>query len=439
MAAQFLLSISILVGLHELGHLLAAKMFGMRVEKYSIGFPPKIFGIKWGETEYSLGAIPLGGFVKISGMIDESLDTEKLKAIPESWEFRAKPAWQRLIVMMGGIFVNVLLGIFIFIMMTFFLGETYISKTEMNKYGVVAYEYGEKLGFETGDKILKINGKDFEKFADVTSFDVLLGDNSYYTIDRDGQVKDLSVPSDFIETLSDKEAIQNFIRPRSKMVISQISKGKGAEAAGFQEGDVLKSINGQEIVFVDRVATVMLDTLRKYKGDYVTAVLQRDNQEISTKVEVNEEAQLGFAYGADINLSTTDYGLLASIPHGTEKAFGFLIGNIKAIGKMFSGDIDPRKSLQGPIGIAGIFGNVWDWERFWHLTGVLSMILAFMNFLPIPALDGGHVAFLSYEIISGRKPGDKFLENAQKVGMVILLALMVFVIGNDIINLPFFN
>ena len=435
MAAQFLLSISILVGLHELGHLLAAKAFGMRVEKYSIGFPPKIFGVKWGETEYSLGAIPLGGFVKISGMIDESLDTEKLKAEPEPWEFRAKPAWQRLIVMMGGIIVNVILGIFIFIMMTFILGETYVSKDEMNKHGIVAYEYGEMLGFQTGDKIIKINGADFERFSDVISMDVLLGSNSNYTIDRNGSIEQIKVPSDLIETLSDKQAIQKFIQPRAEMVIEGIAKGSGAEAAGIQDGDKLMSVNGEEIIYMERVSTVMYEILSENKGGMVDVVLLRDGQEVKTSVEVNDKAQLGFSYRPDIEFSTAEFGFLASIPHGTDKAFGFLIGNIKAIGKMFSGDIDPRKSLQGPIGIAGIFGNVWDWERFWHLTGVLSMILAFMNFLPIPALDGGHVAFLSYEMISGRKPGDKFLENAQKVGMVILLALMVFVIGNDVIKL----
>ena len=286
-----------------MGHLVAAKVFGMRVEKYSIGFPPKIFGVTWGETEYSIGAIPLGGFVKISGMIDESLDTEKMKAEPEPWEFRSKPAWQRLIVMMGGIIVNVILGIFIFIMMTFFLGETFISKDEMNKHGVVAYEYGEQLGFQTGDKIMKVNGQDFERFSDVTSIDVLLGENSYYTIDRGGEIVEIKVPGDFIETLSDKEALQNFILPRSKFTVGLVEKGMGADLAGFQEGDQLTAINGKEIYYYHEIWTYMKDTLQSHKGENVQVQMVRDGQTLTKDVLVSDDGRLGYQPVRDTEFS----------------------------------------------------------------------------------------------------------------------------------------
>lgn len=437
MTAQLILGLSILVGLHELGHLLAAKYFGMRVEQFSIGFPPKIFGIKYGETEYSIGAIPLGGYVKITGMVDESLDTDRLNEEPQPYEFRSKPAWQRLIVMMGGIIVNVILGIIIFIALTFSYGDDYIPMEEVNKYGIVAYELGEEIGLKTGDKIVAVNGVKVEKFEDAISSEVMMGDNSYYTVERNGESIDIPIPPGFIEKLSNKEAAGNFILPAMPFEVGKVSKGTGAEEGGLKAGDRIVSVEGQEIAFFHQLKPV----LEKYKGETVSVVVQRASGEpevsvaVDTKLEIpiNDEAEMGFFPKTLIASEKIDYSFGESVTEGTATAFELTILNIKGIGKVFSGEVS-TKSLKGPMGIAQIFGGTWDWYRFWFLTGMLSMWLAFLNFLPIPALDGGHVAFLSYEIISGRKPSDKFLETAQKIGMVILLALMVFVIFNDVFN-----
>ncbi|MDF9796787.1 regulator of sigma E protease [Catalinimonas alkaloidigena] len=442
MAAQLLLGLSILVGLHELGHLVAAKVFGMRVEQYYIGFPPKIFGFRYGETEYNLGAIPLGGFVKISGMVDESLDTEKLSEEPKEWEFRAKPAWQRLIVMMGGIIVNVITGIVIFILITYQYGESYVPKEEILEHGIVAYALGKEIGLETGDKIVKVNGQDYKGFPDLVGADVLLGDSSYYTVERNGQTVDIYIPGDFIDKLSDKESATNFIDYRFPYQVTKVEKDSNADKAGLQAGDKIINVNGQSITYFDELQSALLQNA----GQEVSlTVMRNDNpdqaQEASVPVtlnaEVNENGTLGFYTERLVDLAMTDYTLAEAIPKGTTEAFEVVWINIKALGKIFSGEVSASKSLSGPIGIAQIFGGTWDWYRFWRITGLLSMVLAFMNFLPIPALDGGHVTFLTYEIISGRKPSDKFLEGAQKVGMVLLLSLMTFAIFNDIFKVIF--
>lgn len=428
MTVQLLLGLSILVGVHEWGHLAAAKAFGMRVEKYSIGFPPKIWGKKFGETEYSIGAIPLGGFVKISGMIDESLDTESLSEEPEPWEFRAKPAWQRLIVMLGGIIVNVITGIIVFIALTYSQGETYLSKEELNKHGIVAYELGEKIGFQTGDKVVNINGQDYNRFRDLISPDVLLGDNGYYTVLRDGKEVRIDIPNNFLDDFSEGREATPFIFSRAPFEIGRFREGSNAIQGGLQLKDQIRSIDGQEVKYYDEVG----DLVTPHKNGKVKMVVDRDGQILNLELLVDEEGKLGFYPNYLLDYSKTEFSFGESISRGTTRAFNVVWVNIKAFKKIFSGDISPRKSLSGPIGIAGLFGGDWDWVNFWNITGLLSMVLAFMNLLPIPALDGGHVMFLTWEMVTGRKPSDKFLENAQKVGMVLILGLMVFVIFNDI-------
>jgi regulator of sigma E protease len=431
MAAQMILGLSILVGLHELGHMLAAKAFGMRVEQYSIGFPPRIFKYKWGETVYSIGAIPLGGYVKISGMIDESLDVKTMAEEPKPWEFRAKPAWQRLIVMMGGILVNVLTGIVIFIIIVFSYGESEISREELNKYGIVAYELAEELGLKTGDKIIKINGEDFNYFSEIRDANVLLDDNAFYTVDRDGEILDIPIPANFLEILSSKKNRDlGFIDPVQTFSVGKLEKGKGAEKGGVMVGDRIIAINGQPVKFYHELREILVEL----KSQVVKMEVERNEQNLTLDVEISEKGMAGIAIKSDIQLITIDYTFLESIPKGTKEAFSVVFINIKAFGKIFSGDLNFRESVSGPIGIARIFGATWDWFRFWSLVGLLSMILAFMNFLPIPALDGGHVMFLVFEIVSGHKPSDKFMEVAQKIGMVLLLGLMVFIIFNDIIK-----
>lgn len=437
MAAQLLLGLSILVGLHELGHLLTAKMFGMRVEQYYIGFPPKIIGFRYGETEYNLGAIPLGGFVKITGMIDESLDTKSLNEEPKPYEFRSKPAWQRLIVMMGGIIVNVVTGIIIFILLTYKFGDTYIPRDEVLENGIVAYDLGQEIGLQTGDKILKVNGNEYVKFSDLTSANVLLADDASYTVDRNGQTIEVPIPTGFLDKFSDKDAARNFIQVRMLFEVGEILEGSNAEKAGLQVGDQIVEVSGEQVSFFDEIQQIV----GAKKGESITIKVLRPDESspenqikkpITLQAEVTEEGTIGFRPLPKFNLGRTEYTLAEAIPQGTTEAFNIIWVNVRAIGKIFKGEVSASKSLSGPIGIAQIFGGEWDWVRFWRITGLLSMVLAFMNFLPIPALDGGHVAFLSYEMISGRKPSDKFLEGAQKVGMVLLLSLMTFAIFNDI-------
>ncbi len=431
MAAQIILSLSILVGLHEAGHLVAAKVFGMRVEKYSIGFPPKIFGFKYGETEYSLGAIPLGGYVKISGMIDESMDKEAMKLPPKDYEFRSKPAWQRLVVMMGGIFVNVITGVIIFIALVYTYGESYYTMEEVNKYGIVAKEIGQEIGLKTGDKIVGINEKPVARFSELTGASTLLGTDVYFNVERAGESLIVNIPDDLIEKLSDKDNVGLFIDVLTPFEVGQIIPGSEADKMGLTEGDKIIAVNGVLTPFFSDFEAEKLKAI----NDPIELKVERAGESVVLSGTMPEDGIIGFAAVRLLERSYEKYGIGQSISRGTDRAFTAVWVNIQGLGKMISGKIDPTKSMMGPIGIARVFGGTWDWQRFWNLTGLLSMILAFMNFLPIPALDGGHVMFLSYEIISGRSPGDKFLEIAQKAGMAFLLALMAFVIGNDIFKL----
>ncbi|MGF1638561.1 MAG: RIP metalloprotease RseP [Cyclobacteriaceae bacterium] len=436
MVAQMILGLSILVGIHEFGHMIAAKMFGMRVEQFSIGFPPRIFSFTYKETQYSIGSIPLGGYVKISGMIDESMDTDQMKEEPKEWEFRSKPTWQRLIVMMAGIILNVITGIIVFVMLVYTHGETYHTREQVNQYGIVAYELGQEIGLKTGDKIIKVNGKDYERFSDITSADVLLENTSYYTVERNGEIFEVKVPSGFIERFSDKKT--RFIDPIRPYEVHDLIPGSGAKKAGIEKGDQPLKVNGHDVKYFHQIVEV----LAEYKGKEVEITLLRKSEsgaekELSLPVQVSEDGTIGFYPNFLLDYSEIKYSLAEAIPVGSARAFSVVWLNMKAFGKMFKGEINPAKSVRGPLGIMQEFGTTWDWTRFWTLTGLLSMVLAFMNFLPIPALDGGHVAFLLYEMISGRKPSDRFLENAQKVGMVLLLSLMAFVIFNDFIQMFF--
>lgn len=428
MVGQLILGLSILVGLHEWGHLITAKMFGMRVEKYFIGFPPKIWSIQRGETEYGFGAVPLGGFVKISGMVDESLDTKNLTAEPEPWEFRAKPAWQRLIVMLGGIIVNVITGIIIFVAITYSEGYDYIATKDV-KYGIVAHKLGQEIGLRTGDKIVAINGKPFDDFAEVRK--VFLESNSYYTVERNGEKVDIYVPNNFIEKISDKKNAGEFIDPIYPFSIREVTPGMPASKSGLLAGDKIVKVNNQPIQFYHEIR----DALSNLKNKKAVLEIDRKGKTVTLNVDVPEEGKIGFVPELGLKTTHIDYSFGESIAIGTQKAFSVVTDNIRGFGKIFRGEVSASKALSGPIGIAQMFGGIWDWGRFWFLTGLLSMVLAFMNILPIPALDGGHSVLLIYEMVTGHKPSDKFLEAAQKVGMVILLGLMVFAFGNDIFKL----
>lgn len=430
MIGQLLLGLSILIVLHELGHFWAARAFGIKVEKFYLFFDAwgfKLFSINYKGVEYGIGWLPLGGYVKIAGMIDESMDTEQLKEEPKPWEFRSKPAWQRLIVMLGGVTVNVILGILIFWMLTFKYGESYIPNSEL-RYGIAPGLVGKEIGLQGGDKVVAINGEKVLKFNDLMSSDVLLG-NSVITVVRDGKEVDVAVPANVLNTIAD-HGIQEFVAPRYKYVVDSVVNGMPAAQSGIKKGDVLVNINGQETIYFDQVQTVLRDN----KNKEVTALVHRAGERIEVSLKVSAEGTIGFLPKFnDIKTQTEYYGFIESLPVGASKAWNSLTDNARGLGKVFKGDVRADKAFSGPVEIARkLYGGTWDWVKFWSITGLLSMALALMNLLPIPALDGGHAMFLIIEIIKGKPLSDKFMEKAQIIGFVILASLMVFVLGNDI-------
>ncbi len=346
--------------------------------------------------------------------------------------------------MLGGIIVNVIVGILIFIGITYVYGDSALLKDEINKRGGFAVgSIAKELGMQSGDKIVKVNGADFKYLEEIIHPKNLLADNASYTIDRNGQLITLKLKEDFIEHFSEIKKGGEFVSPRIPSLVSAVEKDSLGGQLGLMPGDTIIEMNGKAIKYQDQLG----EELVSYQGDTLTMKVRRGaNQVIALEHAFipNKERRLGIAtqlpedYWKDAEV-ITKYGFVESIPLGTSRAFETLFTQIKAFGKMVSGVLNPTKSLSGPIGIAQAFGNKWKWERFWSLTGVLSLVLAFMNLLPIPALDGGHVMFLTYEIVSRRKPSDKFLETAQKIGMVFLLGLILFVIVNDIIKLPVFQ
>ncbi len=357
--AQLLLSISILVAVHEMGHLLAAKYFGMRVEQFSIGFPPKLLSFKKGETEYAISAIPLGGYVKISGMIDESLDTEAMSKDPQPWEFRSKPAWQRLIVMLGGIIVNVLVGVLIFIGVTFAFGDTYFLKDVINQNGGFQVgPVGESIGLQTGDKIIRINGKNFDYLQDILKPETLLSTNAYYTVDRNGELIDIPIPADFIQKFNRKEGAGSFISFRVPAVVGEVAKGSLAERIGIQAGDQLISINGRDVQYIDQVNTAV-----KEAGDSIHLSVLRTGSILTFHEDFAEQSAIGFRADTEGMFNAMSqrmtYSFLESIPLGTERAFTTLVVQVTAFGKVISGVLSPRESLSGPIGIMQAYGPTW--------------------------------------------------------------------------------
>ena len=433
MTAQLIAGLAILVTLHELGHFLAARAFGIKVEKFYLFFDAwgvKLFSFKKGDTEYGIGWLPLGGYVKIAGMIDESLDKEALKKEPQPWEFRSKPAWQRLIVMVAGVTMNVILGILIYWMVTYKYGERQLPISEL-KYGLVASPVAEGIGIKTGDKIIAINDKKVKYFSDLLSAEVLMGNAILTVVKTNNDTVRLTVPADFIERFSD-DTDSRYVAPREKFVVGKVVEGSNAEKAGIEADDRILAVNNKNIEFFDELQKA----LQEEKGKLVELKIIRDIEEITKTVEVTTEGTIGFSPKMeDLHFEEQHYGIGKSLIIGADKAFSSLFVTIKGLGKIFKGEVSASKSLHGPIGIAKIYGGEWDWYRFWVITGLLSMVLAFMNILPIPALDGGHVIFLTAEAVTGRKLSDSFMEKAQITGMIILLGIMAFAIGNDILKI----
>jgi regulator of sigma E protease len=433
MVGQLILGLSILVILHELGHFLAARAFGIKVEKFYLFFDAwnfSLFKFNYKGVEYGIGWLPLGGYVKIAGMIDESMDTEQLAGPPQPWEFRSKPAWQRLIVMLGGITVNIVLGIFIFWMLTVKYGETYTPNDSL-KYGIVPGTVGEKMGLKAGDMIYAVNGVPVKRFEDLTSTDVLLN-HSVLNVQRGTQKLDITVPAGILNDLSD-HGIDQFISrvPRTTFAVDSVVAGSNAQKAGLLKGDSIVAVNNHPIAFFDELQSqLLLD-----KNSKIQISVKRQGELKLLTAQVTPDGTIGFAAKRDFpKQDTITYGFLGSLPVGASKAWGTLTDNAKGLGKVFKGEVKFNKAVSGPVAIATMFGSQVDWLRFWSLVGLLSMVLAFTNMLPIPALDGGHSLFLLIEMIKGKPLSDKFLERAQIVGFVLLVTLMVFVFGNDIVK-----
>jgi regulator of sigma E protease len=427
MAAQLLLGLSILVLLHEFGHFIAARAFGIRVEKFYLFFDAwgiKLFSFKRGDTEYGIGWLPLGGYVKISGMVDESMDKEQMKQPPQPWEFRAKPAWQRLIVMVGGVTMNVLLGITIYTYILLHYSEKYLPVENVTN-GIYAYELGRETGFETGDKIVSFNGKKVDRFEDLLSSKVLFGGT--VAVNRNGKLVDVYVPDDLYRTVT-KKGKGIFIDAHNyAFYVDSVSKDSPAEKVGLKKYDKIVSVNDTAIdtwgFFRERIMA--------NKGRQITLNVSRSGSILQLQPKLDTNAILG-VWASHPDYEQKSYSLGTALHYGSSDAIETLVANAKGLKKIFTGEESARESLQGPIGIATIYGSVWEWHRFWVITGLLSMVLAFMNILPIPALDGGHVIFLLVETITGKKFSDKFMEKAQVAGMIVLISLMVFATGNDI-------
>ncbi|OJZ13915.1 RIP metalloprotease RseP [Sphingobacterium sp. 40-24] len=434
MVGQVILGLSILIVLHELGHFLAARAFGIKVEKFYLFFDAwgvKLFKFNYKGCEYGIGWLPLGGYVKIAGMIDESMDTEQLKGEPQPWEFRSKPAWQRLIVMLGGIIVNIVVGVVVFWMLTFKMGNTDIKMDQLVN-GIVPGSIGESIGLKAGDKVIAIDGHRIENYSELISSKVLMGGVAL-TVERDGATAEVKVPADLLNTLSDKKG-EKFIEPRVKTTsVAEVAPGSVASKMGFVKGDSIIAVNDTQVPFFDQFKA----QIKANSNKTVAIKVLRKGAEVSLQGIVPADAMLGIGINRDYSIKsfTTQYTLMEAFPIGAKKAFTVITDNAKGFGKIFKGEVRADKALSGPIGIATLFGTEVDWIRFWSLVGMLSMALAFMNLLPIPALDGGHVLFLLVEMIQGKPLSEKFLEKAQMVGFFILLALMVFIFGNDIFKL----
>jgi len=433
--SQFLLSLSLLIILHELGHFIPAKLFKTRVEKFYLFFDVKysLLKKKIGETEYGIGWLPLGGYVKISGMIDESMDKEQMALPPQPWEFRSKPAWQRLIIMLGGVTVNFILAFIIYIGMAFAYGDTYVANSDLKDGVYIENPAMIKAGFRTGDKIVSIDGKKVENFDNDMNINVIM--SKHVVIERNGQQQTINIPNDFVDQLSKHEK-GLLVGVRMPFVIGKVAEGSTNTA--LKPKDLIVSLNGQKIKYFDEAKVI----LEANKGKTLPAVVLRDLKETPVAVNVSKDAKLGVAVGGlDIKsleklgyykVSTKEYSFFESIPVGLTKGKDQLVGYGKQLKMIFNPETKAYKQVGGFAAIFNIFPTSWSWETFWSITALLSIMLGVMNLLPIPALDGGHVMFLLYEIISGRKPSDKFLENAQMVGFVLLITLLLFANGNDI-------
>ncbi len=426
-AIQLLLSLSLLIVLHELGHYIPAKIFKTRVEKFFLFFDVKfaLFKKKIGETVYGIGWLPLGGYVKISGMIDESMDKEQMAQPPQPWEFRSKPAWQRLIIMLGGVTVNIIVGFVIYIGLLYFYGQDRYTVADLPN-GFSVDEQFKEYGFRDGDQILQVNGKDFENVRLINKYLFLRDVNTITVAHADGTEQTLNVPEDAGTIMFKRDVLQPF-EPNRSPIIDTVVANYPAEAAGFKKGDIIASVNDEKVTYwTDFTAKV-----KQNKDENIYVKVMRDGFESTMTVKPDSTGLIGVNnYATDIKPSHKDYNFGESVTDGIAYGYNTLLDYIKQFKYVFTEK--GVKQVGGFGAIGNLFPDTWNWQSFWETTALISIILAFMNILPIPALDGGHVMFLLYEIVTGRKPNDKFMEYAQMVGFFILIALVLLANGNDI-------
>lgn len=433
-ASQLILSLAILVIFHELGHFIAARIFKVRVESFYLFFNPwfSLFKRKIGDTTYGIGWLPLGGYVKIAGMIDESMDREQMKKPPQPWEFRSKPAWQRLIIMVGGVTVNIILAFAIYIAILTVWGERYLPAEEV-KYGIVASPLAEEMGLQTGDRIVALDGEPAGDFYKIP-VNIILDNVQTVSVIRNEELVQVDIPDGFVTRMLQQRE-PGFISERYPFEIYAFTANSPGEEAGMQKGDRIISINDEPLPYFDEFRAA----IQEYKNQTVNIGVVRDADTLSLAVNVPEAGLIGVVPVQQLdqlfNLKTREYNIIEAIPAGISKGYYGIGSYLKQLRLLFSPKTKAYESVGGFITIGSIFPSVWNWQAFWELTAFLSIMLAVLNILPIPALDGGHVIFLFYELISGRKPNDKVLEYAQVVGMILLLALVIFANANDVRNL----
>ena len=438
--SQFLLSLSLLIILHEMGHFIPAKAFKTRVEKFYLFFDIKfsLFKKKIGETVYGIGWLPLGGYVKISGMIDESMDKAQMAQPPQPWEFRSKPSWQRLIIMLGGVTVNFVLAYFIYVAVSFTYGDTDTSVKSLKDGYWIDNPLLQEYGFKTGDKMVSINGNPIINDSDIGTY---LIEAQTVVVDRDGEKKTIDLPQDFLGQLSSSKRMGLFEK-RIPFMVGAVSDSSLNKSKGLKEGDIFEAVNGQPVKYYDQLEGIM----KNYKDTTLNVQILRSDQTITKELSVDDKGKFGiqpaisdqrFAELGYYDLITKEYNFGESFGAGWtkfKKTLGSYGAQLKAI---FTPSTGAYKGVGGFKAIFDIFPSVWSWQAFWMLTAFLSIMLAVLNLLPIPALDGGHVMFLLYEMVSGRKPSEKFLERAQLVGFFILIGLVLFANGNDIFKALF--
>lgn len=430
------LALAILIISHELGHFIPAKLFGCRIEKFYLFFDAwfSLFKKKIGDTVYGIGWLPLGGYVKIAGMVDESMDKEQMKQPPQPWEFRSKPAWQRLIIMLGGVTVNILLAFFIYAMILYVWGEQKLPNANVKDGISITDSLSYEIGLRNGDKILAVNGSPVTYYEDITR-KLFVGDQ--VTLERDGKVQTIDLPVNLLGKLAEKKknSIPLF-EPRTPVIVDYVPDTSNAKKAGLLRMDKIVAIDSVPTTFYDEYKAAV----NSKKGKVVQLTVEREGKDTVLTANLNQEGMLGFLKASPdmldslgiLRIENKKYGFFAAFPAGVGLAVDNLIFYLGQIKKIFSPKTGAYKGIGGFKSIGSVMPKRWgSWQSFWSITAFLSVVVALMNLLPIPALDGGHVLFTLIEMITGRKPSDKFLEYAQVIGMVLLLLLMLYANGND--------